>query len=357
MKGRVLVAGFATRHVAQSAFRAGYAVCAVDHFCDQDLYWYTQDQLKFDELEELPAAVEEMSTRHQFDMLIVTSGAEDLSTGLSLCGTSREKIARFLDKLDTQAFFEGLGVPVPGLLREGNYPAMIKPRRGAGGWRNAIISSREDLVTWQELYPDVPYLLQEVIDGIPSSVCCVADGARARAITTNEQILRGENGASFGFCGSITPLKHPEKNPLITLAEKIAAASGCRGTIGVDFMYGTKPWAIEINPRFQATVDTVEQATGCNMFQLHVDACRGVLPESSPRPTQFAARSILFADRDLTIRANLAHLFPIVADIPYPDTSFEKGQAIVSVYGWGKTKTAALRLLDKHIKTVQQYLR
>lgn len=357
MKGRVLVAGFATRHVVQSAFRAGYAVCAVDHFCDQDLDWYTQDRKKFDELEELPAALEEMSSRHQFDMLIVTSGAEDLPTDLSLCGTSREKIARFLDKLDTQAFFEELGVPVPGLMREGEYPAMIKPRRGAGGWRNAIISSTEDLVTWRGLYPDVPYLLQEVVDGIPSSVCCVADGSRARAITTNEQILRGESGSSFGFSGSITPFNHRGRNHLITLAEKIAAASGCRGTIGVDFVCGTKTCAIEINPRFQATVDTVEQATGSNMFQLHVDACRGLLPESLPRPTRFAARSILFADRDLTVRSNLARLFPIVADIPYPDAFFEKEQAIVSIYGWGKTRTAALRLLDKHIKTVQQYLR
>ena len=37
VKGRILVAGFATRHVAQSAALAGYEVCAVDHFCDQDL--------------------------------------------------------------------------------------------------------------------------------------------------------------------------------------------------------------------------------------------------------------------------------------------------------------------------------
>ncbi|MFA5255043.1 MAG: ATP-dependent carboligase, partial [Methanoregula sp.] len=53
MKGRVLVAGFATRHVAQSAARAGYEVCAVDHFCDQDLFWCTEDRLKFGELDEL----------------------------------------------------------------------------------------------------------------------------------------------------------------------------------------------------------------------------------------------------------------------------------------------------------------
>ncbi|MCA1917385.1 MAG: ATP-dependent carboligase, partial [Methanospirillum hungatei] len=34
---RILVAGFSTRHVVLSAIRAGYEVCAVDHFCDADL--------------------------------------------------------------------------------------------------------------------------------------------------------------------------------------------------------------------------------------------------------------------------------------------------------------------------------
>ncbi len=97
MKGRVLVAGFATRHVAQSARNAGYEVCAVDHFCDQDLAWYTKDREKFDELEDLPDAIDRISRRHSFDLFIPTSGAEDLPTTLPLCGTPRDRIQRFLD--------------------------------------------------------------------------------------------------------------------------------------------------------------------------------------------------------------------------------------------------------------------
>ena len=61
MKGRVLVAGFSTRHVAQSAARFGDEVCAVDHFCDQDLSWYTTDQEKFSELADLPDAIYDIS--------------------------------------------------------------------------------------------------------------------------------------------------------------------------------------------------------------------------------------------------------------------------------------------------------
>ncbi len=357
MKGRVLVAGFATRHVVQSAFNASYEVCAVDHFCDQDLFWYTKDRIKFEELADLPDAVDEMSRRHAFDMLIVTSGAEDLLSSIPLCGTPRNKVARFLDKLDIQHFFKENGVTVPRLLKSSEFPAMIKPRRGAGGWRNAIVNTAAEQEAWDQLNKNVEYIRQEMIAGIPASVCCVADGKQARAIATNEQILRGDGESSFGFCGSVTPFDHPLSRQMMQMAEQIVAASGCIGTIGIDFIIGDEPYAIEINPRFQGTVDTVERAYGCNLFQYHIDACAGTLPKVSPEKKQVAVRSILFADRNITIKENLKHLKSCIADIPHPDTSFEEGQALVSVYGWGSTRKAAFSLLDKHISTVKQYIR
>jgi predicted ATP-grasp superfamily ATP-dependent carboligase len=358
VKGRVLVAGFSTRHVAQSAACAGYEVCAVDHFCDQDLSWYTTDREKFSELADLPDAVHQICRRHTFDFVIVTSGAEDLYIPLPLCGTPHGNVARFLDKLDIQHFFESLGVPVPRLMDEGDYPAMIKPRRGAGGWRNAIVRDSAGLSAWENLNPGIPFIRQEIVEGIPASVCCVADGTRARAITANEQILRQQGESQFGFCGSVTPFDHPFCQEMITRAEQIAAASGCFGTIGIDFVLGsTTAYAIEVNPRFQGTIDTVEMAYGCNLFQYHVDACDGKLPSGMLSPRQVAVRSILFADRDLTITSDLKDLASYVADIPWPGSSFEAGQALVSVYGWGPTREAAFCLLDKHISTVQQYIR
>jgi predicted ATP-grasp superfamily ATP-dependent carboligase len=358
VKGRVLVAGFATRHVAQSAERAGYEVCAVDHFCDQDLSWYTKDREKFEELEDLPDAIDRISTRHRFDLFVPTSGAELLSPPLPLLGTPPDRIARFLDKLDTQHFFESLDVPVPRILPEGEYPAMVKPRSGAGGWRNAVIGSDGELTAWKSLYQDVPYIRQEVIGGIPASVCCIATGSRAMAVTTNEQILRGSGESAFGFSGSITPFDHPLRGEMIAIAERIAAASGCRGTIGIDFVVSDdRAVVIEINPRFQGTVDTVEMACGCNLFDLHAGACSGILPQRRPEPQEVAARSIVFADRDMTVKADLGRLKEFVADIPRPGTFFEKGQAIVSVYGRGPDRDAALALLDKHISTVRQYMR
>jgi hypothetical protein len=162
----------------------------------------------------------------------------------------------------------------------------------------------------------------------------------------------------FGFSGSVTPLDHPICNQMVARAEQIAAASGCIGTIGIDFVLGDKTaCAIEINPRFQGTTDTVEMAYGCNMFQCHIDACSGKLPQKSFSPLLVAARSILFAERDFTLTADLKHLRPHIADIPWPDTFFEEGQAVVSVYGHGPTRDTAFLMLDKHISTVRQYIR
>jgi len=358
VKGRVLIAGFATRHVAQSSHNAGYEVCAVDHFCEQDLAWCTTDREKFDELNDLPDAVDRIAKRHRFDFFVATSGAEDLPTTIPLAGTPRDRIALFLDKLDTQHFFEECTVPVPPLAGHGEFPVMVKPRRGAGGWRNAVIHDEQGIAHWEALYPDVPYIRQQCVPGHPASVCCVTNGKDARAIATNEQILRGSGESAYGFSGSVTPFAHPQAGPMIACAEKIAASSGCYGTIGIDFMVNdNNVWTIEVNPRFQGTTETVERATGCNLFDLHMNACNGTLPASMPAPVRVAARSILFADRDLTMAADLSALKVFVSDIPWPGTFFEEGQALVSVSADGVTRNDALALLDKHITTVRQYMR
>ncbi len=115
---------------------------------------------------------------------------------------------------------------------------MVKPRRGAGGWRNTIVRDADGLLLWEEMYPGIPYISQEIVEGTPASVCCVSDGTRARAVAANEQLLQGSGASRFGFCGSVTPVDHPLRGDMIAMAERIAAASGCTGTIGIDFVLG-----------------------------------------------------------------------------------------------------------------------
>ena len=99
----------------------------------------------------------------------------------------------------------------------------------------------------------------------------------------------------------------PKRSPHRAAARELLAS--------ISWSVHDTPWVIEVNPRFQGTVDTVEIAYACNLFQYHVSACAGTLPEA-PQVQEYAARRILFADRDMTLNADLKDLAPLVSDIP-----------------------------------------
>ncbi len=358
MKGRILVAGFATRHVVRSAYATGFEVYAIDHFCDQDLTWYTKEHQTFEELAELPDIIADMCSRYTFDAIVTTSGAEDMDIGQTVCGTPHDVAARFCTKTSIQQFFEEHEFPVPPLLSKGEYPAFIKPDTGAGGWRNTLATTPDDEAAWTKCWPDTPYIRQTPVEGIPCSVSCIADGTSARALSLNCQFNRGGEGERrFGFAGAITPFQPKERESLLALAEDIAAKSGCIGSLGIDFMLtddGIR--TIEINPRFQATLDIVEMSTGINIFNLHRNAARGILPASRPVPKMTAVRTIIFAEHDCVVKDDLKSLHPDIADIPWPGTEIEEGNAVLSVYGRGANEDEALAILDKTITRVYRYM-
>ncbi|MBT8507768.1 ATP-dependent carboligase [Methanomicrobiaceae archaeon CYW5] len=358
MKGTVLIAGFATRHVVQSAWRAGYEVCAIDHFCDQDLTWYAKEWSIFEELDQIPSLIEDYINRYPIDAIITTSGAETIAGDPRFCGTPPDIAGRFLDKSRIQEFFLETGIPAPAVLPEGVYPAFIKPLNGAGGWRNSLVRTEAEEEAWRELWPDDPYIRQTPISGTPCSVSCIANGTEARAIAVNEQFMRGGDGErAFGFAGACTPFATEETEALADIAERIVTASGCVGSVGVDFIVSEDGiYAIEINPRFQATLDIVEESLARSVFDLHLDACRGRIPPVRPLPAGYVARTILFADHDLRVGDDLKHLAPAVADIPWKGTEIEEGSAVISVYGRGSSRDEALSLLDKTITQVREYM-
>ncbi len=361
-RGKVLVAGFATRHVATSAHNAGYEVHCVDSFCDLDLAAVTASCTRFSELSELQGTVEDVCRRMHFDIVAATSCAESLdlsSVGQKICGSDPKVAAYFLDKKNIQDFFEKNGIPCPKILPEGVYPAMIKPCNGAGGWRNTKAETAEDEARWCAMWENEPYIRQEIVGGIPCSVSCISDGKKAVAVSFNEQILRGGSGErAYGFSGAITPMKHPLESEIVKCAERAVSLSGCVGSVGVDFMAADdRFWAIEINPRFQATMDVVERSRGINLFQAHVDASRGILPHAyTGEYLQYAARKVIFAPRDMTVKDDLSKCGADIADIPALGTEIEEGGAVLSVYGCGASRAEALESLDKTIRKVDRYI-
>src|SRR5207249_309518 len=82
-------------------------------------------------------------------------------------------------------------------------------------------------------------------------------------------------GASgFRYCGSI--LVAPAQ-PLFGFACRLASvvteAFGLVGVNGIDFVArGDVPYAVEVNPRYCASMELVERARGISIFELHARA-------------------------------------------------------------------------------------
>jgi len=364
----ILVAGFSTRHVAASANRAGYTVYAIDNFCDSDLGAYVKGAETFLELADLPHIITSACKKWDIDGILVTSGAESITVDTApVLGSSAECAARFCDKQQIQHFFEKNNIPSPKQIDpasiEPGKQYILKPQEGAGGWRNRAIYSQKDIDEWVEEF-QAPFILQEYVSGIPASACCITTGKEARVIALNAQLMRDDPLMPFGFCGSYTPFIHPCSQQMIQLALKIALASGCIGIIGIDFIVGDEIWAIEVNPRFQATLETVERATGINLVQTHIDACNGIISDLiplSPIYLKTCIRRILFASRDMTWptsseRPCLEDDLMRFSDIPHPGTPFEPGDAVISMYGIGTDLATAEQDLHTSITTVLQYI-
>jgi predicted ATP-grasp superfamily ATP-dependent carboligase len=66
----------------------------------------------------------------------------------------------------------------------------------------------------------------------------------------------------FAYCGNITPYEGKYTEEMCNISEKLVTELGLMGSIGIDIIVTEDgPEIIEINPRFQGSLDTVELAT------------------------------------------------------------------------------------------------
>jgi predicted ATP-grasp superfamily ATP-dependent carboligase len=111
---------------------------------------------------------------------------------------------------------------------------------------------------------------------------------------------------------------------MVRYAVQIARTFRLRGSNGVDFILSENGLKVlEINPRFQGSLDTVELSTGINIFDAHVKSFSGELPASG-EASCFAARAIVFASSTTLISKELSERLVNcmhegrAADIPRP---------------------------------------
>jgi len=370
---QVLIVGQSVRHIASSAARAGFEVAAADCYRDLDLAESVSKSFLLECDPSIPGdlarSAGELIRRAidggSIDAVVLGPGVEEMEVeGVRVLNNPPEKMREVSDKLWLARWLEREGyASVPtwplGEGREGSeFPLMAKPRKGAGGAENRLVFSDGDLAL---LEGDL--IVQDFVEGIPASVSVIADGEDAVAISANEQLIGTSwlGGSGFRYCGNISPLDRPRCDlvvaDMIRIAEEIAAQLHLAGSNGVDFILTESgPVVLEVNPRFQGSLDAVEISTGMNLFRAHQLSFEGRIPRR-PKPRGFGGRAILFARDDLKIEADLRSAGNWVADVPRPVSFAKRGDPVASIKSFGKERGEALDLLRQRSSMIYGALR
>ena len=85
----------------------------------------------------------------------------------------------------------------------------------------------------------------------------------------------------FRYAGNLVPLDGPAaaRREIGAIADALSREYGLRGLNGFDFILrDDRPVVVEVNPRYCASMELLERASGRSVFALHLAACRGELP-------------------------------------------------------------------------------
>ena len=366
---RVLFAGVSTRGFAESAARAGYEVVAVDGFGDLDLrarahsVHVARSGGRFSVRAAVAAArgldADVVCYVGSFENHARAVGA--LAAGRVLWGNRPAVLAAVRDPVRLARALRARGLPTPAVRVTAPRAAtarrwLVKPRASGGGggvapWRGGPL-------------PRGSYLQQRVT-GVPGSIVFAADGQTAVPLGVSRALAGdarfGDVAGGFRYCGSL--LVAPEE-PLFgracRLAATVTAAFGLVGVNGIDFVArGAVPYAVEVNPRYCASMELVERARGISIFAVHARACAGELPALvHTRPAaDVIGKAIVYAREDVMPEGTARWLEDDdVRDVPAPGEGIARGHPICTVFARGRSVTACGAALAARARTVYRSL-
>lgn len=344
---RLLIIGINIRHIVRSASLAGHEVIAVDCYCDLDLKRYAKETARMPR-EGAGDLLQFYVDQFRPDAVVLGPGLEEASVkDAPALNNTPDKTAMVSDKLWLAGWLEENGFPFIKTqplesLSDPRYPFLVKPRKGAGGMGIRMV---QDACQQQAIGPEEELIAQELISGLPASVSVIGNGSEARTISVNEQLIGvpWAGAKEFRYSGNITPLQDSQSG-MDRMAEEIISGLGLVGSNGVDFLLTENgPVVVEVNSRFQGSLDTVELSGGMNVFEAHLQSFRGKLPERPAPASCSAGRIILYAQCNQTIEADLERNW--TADVPAKGSRIAADDPILSILARGASREDVLAKL------------
>jgi predicted ATP-grasp superfamily ATP-dependent carboligase len=382
---RVLLIGASCRAMATSARRAGWIPLCADPFGDRDLYSPGGAVL----IRDYPSSIVKDLTHLHADAWCYTGGLEnepEIIASLEkqssrigpLWGVGAEALPECRDPFRVAERWRTHGLSVPDMLPANRHPPstenwLIKPFRGSGGWQiRKWAGSATDSRDSGQISPEKVYFQRQIPGDSLSALFLVSPGRAGgrpaiQLIAVSEQIL--EPG-TCRYAGSIAPIELPGTAiAQIELALRaVADTSRLAGLIGVDFLYdGVTAWPLEINPRYTASVETMELAYRFSSLKWHRAACEGrgdidlKLPDLGEKPrivgkrVVYARQSCRLAGEPVPASFGSGYELPGVADISPTGTVVETGGPVCTVFASANSVAACREELRHRGDAIQEW--
>jgi predicted ATP-grasp superfamily ATP-dependent carboligase len=256
-----------------------------------------------------------------------------------LIGTPPEIIAGVKDPFTFAKLCRRARIAHPEMRRTGGARGawLQKKIGGAGGAHVRLAVGRR---------PSRPRMyFQRRARGRAVSVLFLADGKCTLILGFSEQWVDPAPRQPFRYGGAVRPasVSAAQSAHMARAVERLAPGTGVVGLCSADFLLRPNGFdLLEINPRPGATLDIFRDAEG-RLFHLHVDACRGRLPQSVPSFAGAAAAAVVYAPTTIRVPADFA--WPHwTADRQPSDEDVPAGAPLCTVIADARTACLARRL-------------
>jgi uncharacterized protein len=290
-----------------------------------------------------------------------------LARGRRLLGNRPVTLARARNPLEVMRVLRRHALICPESRTRGPDPRcsdrswLLKNRRSGGG---------HGVAQW---VPGTPVsrsrYLQQQITGIPASICFAADGVDAVVLGFSRQLVgeRVFGAGGFRYCGSI--LGSPQarifsrQDELLEqashAAQVLTAEFGLVGLNGIDFIARDGvPYPIEVNPRYSASMELIEQAGELSIFAVHAGACDGELPRKPRSGSLLYGKAIVYARQDGAVGNSRSWLRKSwLADVPRPGEYVPKGRPICTVFAQARHPRECRRALVRRAKMIYRAMK
>jgi predicted ATP-grasp superfamily ATP-dependent carboligase len=372
----LIVIGASARAVGYSVLRAGYQPYAIDLFADRDLAAIGRAvkiaRYPHDFLAALAAAPN--------SAWLYTGGLENypqlvnrLAVLRPLAGNRGDVLRKVREMALLAAVVHEAGCRFPaGLPFQAEDRSLapsqwlVKPRRSSGGVAVRFATDR-DLAR-----PPRGTYLQQYIPGDGLSAVFVAAGGRAVLLGATKQLVGRDFQLErpFLYVGSVGPVALDDEAlaQVRWLGNVLAERFGLAGLFNVDLIRNSDGlWALEVNPRYSASVEALERASGFHSIDLHLAACEaGRLPEPGLLASeQCVGKAVVYAMQDGAVPSRFDAVMsewnsdaarPGLADLPRVGERIRRGQPVVTVFASGQSLSAVEVELRRRFVIIQGFL-